>query len=316
MTSMPASRRARAMTLAPRSWPSRPGLAMSTRIFFSGIPQRPLEASSSVIENPAASSYGGFFVGAEDGSHGVADLTKRGVCLHRLVDVRHQVFMAELPVGRSRGVSRLCVCARRLPKGQQRAVDGGLRAVCTKFSEAIRLAMSNGLINLQNLERLLGGDKIVYSDHDFLFFVERLLVAIGSFGDFTLWIASLDGGDHPAHRVNLVNVVPSSGFYLVGKGFHEVGAAQRIDGISNAGFVSDDLLRAQSDRSGKLGRQRPRLVERIGMQRLRAAQNGRQRLQRRAHHIVERLLCRQRAPGGLGVETQRPSARIFCRVTL
>src|ERR1700721_340530 len=29
---MPASRSARAMTLAPRSWPSRPGLATSTRI--------------------------------------------------------------------------------------------------------------------------------------------------------------------------------------------------------------------------------------------------------------------------------------------
>src|SRR5579872_862833 len=32
MTSMPASRSARAMTLAPRSCPSRPGLATSTRI--------------------------------------------------------------------------------------------------------------------------------------------------------------------------------------------------------------------------------------------------------------------------------------------
>src|SRR3954447_16236468 len=32
MTSMPASRRARAMILAPRSWPSRPGLATTTRI--------------------------------------------------------------------------------------------------------------------------------------------------------------------------------------------------------------------------------------------------------------------------------------------
>src|SRR5579859_4774613 len=35
MTSMPASRRARAITFAPRSWPSRPGLATSTRIFCS-----------------------------------------------------------------------------------------------------------------------------------------------------------------------------------------------------------------------------------------------------------------------------------------
>src|SRR3990170_6746819 len=32
MTSMPASRSARATTLAPRSWPSRPGLAMRTRM--------------------------------------------------------------------------------------------------------------------------------------------------------------------------------------------------------------------------------------------------------------------------------------------
>src|SRR3954467_6718724 len=34
MTSMPASRSARAMIFAPRSWPSRPGLATTTRIFF------------------------------------------------------------------------------------------------------------------------------------------------------------------------------------------------------------------------------------------------------------------------------------------
>src|SRR5918994_6950151 len=32
MTSMPASRKARAMIFAPRSWPSRPGLATTTRI--------------------------------------------------------------------------------------------------------------------------------------------------------------------------------------------------------------------------------------------------------------------------------------------
>src|SRR3954453_21494879 len=35
MTSMPASRNARAITLAPRSWPSRPGFATRTRIFCS-----------------------------------------------------------------------------------------------------------------------------------------------------------------------------------------------------------------------------------------------------------------------------------------
>src|SRR5688500_5171866 len=43
MTSIPASRRARAMILAPRSWPSRPGFATTTRIFrvtVSGIRRR------------------------------------------------------------------------------------------------------------------------------------------------------------------------------------------------------------------------------------------------------------------------------------
>src|SRR5256885_10779192 len=37
MTSMPASRSARAITFAPRSWPSRPGFATNTRIFCSGV---------------------------------------------------------------------------------------------------------------------------------------------------------------------------------------------------------------------------------------------------------------------------------------
>src|SRR5208283_2357134 len=35
MTSIPASRSARAIIFAPRSWPSSPGLAISTLIFFS-----------------------------------------------------------------------------------------------------------------------------------------------------------------------------------------------------------------------------------------------------------------------------------------
>src|SRR5919108_697133 len=37
MTSIPASRRARAMIFAPRSWPSNPALAMTTRIFRAGL---------------------------------------------------------------------------------------------------------------------------------------------------------------------------------------------------------------------------------------------------------------------------------------
>jgi hypothetical protein len=41
MTSIPASRNARATILAPRSWPSRPGFATSTRIFLDELKNPP-----------------------------------------------------------------------------------------------------------------------------------------------------------------------------------------------------------------------------------------------------------------------------------
>src|ERR1041384_303825 len=49
MTSMPASRNARAMTFTPRSWPSSPGLASSTLIRCSLIVVTLLIISSSFV---------------------------------------------------------------------------------------------------------------------------------------------------------------------------------------------------------------------------------------------------------------------------
>src|SRR5690242_2148397 len=43
MTSIPASRSARAMIFAPRSWPSRPGLATTTRIFRASLTRGSVE---------------------------------------------------------------------------------------------------------------------------------------------------------------------------------------------------------------------------------------------------------------------------------
>ena len=47
------------------------------------------------------------------------------------------------------------------------------------------------------------------------------------------------------------------------------------------------------------------------MERLRAAEDGRERLKRGADDVVVRLLPGERAAGGLGVEAKRPGARIF-----
>ena len=65
-----------------------------------------------------------------------------------------------------------------------------------------------------------------------------------------------------------------------GQCFDSVGAAHRIYGIRNAGFMSNDLLRPQSQTRRISRRNRKRFVLRIGVQRLRATQYGRQCLNR------------------------------------
>jgi hypothetical protein len=91
--------------------------------------------------------------------------------------------------------------------------------------------------------------------------------------------SAFDGRDHAAQRVDLVDVIPRAALDLRSSALDEITAAQRIGRIRHAAFVRDDLLRAQRDGGRKFGRQRPSLVQRIRVQRLRAAQHRRQRLQ-------------------------------------
>src|SRR6185295_7579035 len=94
MTSIPASRSARATTFAPRSCPSSPGFAMSTRIL------RPVPAGPGVVIAPTteavafASEDRGFFVFAPDLAQGVAHLAQRGVRAGRFDHGVHEVVAA------------------------------------------------------------------------------------------------------------------------------------------------------------------------------------------------------------------------------
>ena len=60
-----------------------------------------------------------------------------------------------------------------------------------------------------------------------------------------------------------------------------------------------------------LGGQRQRFVHAVGVQRLRAAQHGGQRLEGHAHDVVLRLLGGERDAGRLGVEAHQPGARVL-----
>ena len=89
--------------------------------------------------------------------------------------------------------------------------------------------------------------------------------------------------------------------------------ADRVDRVRDAAFGGDDLLRPQGDPRRLLRRQRERFVAAVAVQRLRAAEHGRQRLQRDADDVVVRLLGGERAAGGLRVEAQLLRPRIASR---
>src|SRR3990170_1164348 len=100
MTSYPASRSARAMIFAPRSWPSSPGFPTRTRTFRSFFPGFPLDLPISralAMSFPPCCLLIHRRVGIR--SHrlpeGVADFAERDVLPHRVEDDRHQVGPGE-----------------------------------------------------------------------------------------------------------------------------------------------------------------------------------------------------------------------------
>src|SRR5229473_927866 len=245
-------------------------------------------------------SDGDFFVDAEDVAEGVADFAEGGVGFHGVVEEGHEVVFT-LGGG---------------AEGVEAAVDFGLGAIGAEPFQANGLALRHRLVNLKNLQRLFLSHKIVHADNNFFFFIDGYLVTIGGFGDFALRVAALDGGNHAAHGVDAIDVFPCATLDFVGERFDKIRAAERVHRVGDAGFVGDDLLRAQGDGGGELRRQRPGFVQRIGVQRLRAAEHRGESLNRGADYVVVRLLRRQRAAGGLRMKTQRPGARILGLVAL
>src|SRR5687767_835870 len=94
MTSIPASRNARAITLAPRSCPSSPGLAMITRSFRIWANLQSIFNLQSEIGNFTISDYRHFFIFAPDLAERVAHLAEGGVGAYRLQDLGHDVVGA------------------------------------------------------------------------------------------------------------------------------------------------------------------------------------------------------------------------------
>ena len=217
------------------------------------------------------------------------------------------------------GLRRRIFCGRRAQR-LQRAVHRFLRSSRAQVLQLGCLLVARLLADVEDLLRRLVDDIIIDADDDLLFLLDGALVCVAGFGDLLLREAMLDGLHHAAHRVQLAEVFEGAVFHVLGQPLDEVGPAQRVRSVGHAGFIGEDLLRAQRDARGILGGQRECFVEAVGVQRLRSAENRCERLDGDARDIVLRLLRGERNPGGLGVETHpggaqhsvRRSARSWC----
>src|ERR1700722_13508485 len=128
MTSMPASRKARAMILAPRSWPSRPGLATTTRILPLGGASA--DTCSDLQDNRVALSA----AGADRGAAVAAAATAQ------LVDERADDARAG--------------SADRVTEGNSTTVDVDLVLVDAEHPDRVERDRGEGLVDLPQVDVL------------------------------------------------------------------------------------------------------------------------------------------------------------------
>src|SRR5712692_1723262 len=256
------------------------------------LPRPPLNVRMS----PLGLSKRGFLIRAEDSPQDVAHFTQRGVLAHALEDIGHQVLVR--PGGGSEGF--------------EGCPNPDVVAPFLQLLELLKLMPRHLLIDHQDFDgALFFSDEIVDADDDFLLALDRLLVGVSRLVDFLLWKPSFDGRHHAAHGVNLVEIVVTRLLSLERTLLDKIRPPERINGAGDAAFVGEYLLGAQGQRHSLLGGQGPGLVKRIGVQRLRPAEDCRERLNGGADHVVVRLLGGERAPSRLCVEPADPGAPVL-----
>src|SRR5215469_9671199 len=216
MTSMPASRKARAMILAPRSCPSSPGLATTTR---KGLFIR-LPASVMSVDERSA-------ILAEHSAKHIAHLAHRRLSLDGPYYRGHDILPSD------RGLFDLL----------QRAADLRLR---TRFSDALRpldLTLPQTRVQYKGFEgqcrhRL---HLHVHPDDELLLCFQSMLVRGRRIGNLPLNEPILDRANHAAAVENLPDQRLGLLLQAVGERFDVVGAAQRIDNVGEPVFEREDL---------------------------------------------------------------------------
>ena len=146
---------------------------------------------------------------------------------------------------------------------------------------------------------------LVDADDGLLARIDGGLAPGGGLLDAHLGQAGLDGLGHAAERFDFLQVLARLLDERVGEVLDVVGAGPRIDRAADAGLLLEVKLGVAGDAGREIGGQRDRLVERVGVERLRLAAGGGQRLEAGAGDVVERILRREAPARGLRVRAQR-----------
>ena len=154
-----------------------------------------------------------------------------------------------------------------------------------------------GVIDLERFEQIFVLQAIfVHPDDHIVAAVDARLSRGGGGFDHRLGPAGRHGLCHAAFIFDAFDDLPCLVDQFLRQRLDIIGTAERVDDLGHPGLFLDDDLGVARDAGGEVGRQRDRFIERVGMQRLGAAEHRRHRLDRRAHDIVVRVLLGERDP--------------------
>src|SRR6266704_3118435 len=132
----------------------------------------------------------------------IADFAYSGVRANSIDDEWHGVRGRDIPIRLS---------PRLLGGGSLQRVETALhfliRASFPQSGELSRLLPRDAFIDVKSIRRLFFDCEVVHADNDLFFSLDRVLILVRCLGDFFLWVAPFNGFNHPAHGVELAEII-------------------------------------------------------------------------------------------------------------
>src|SRR5690606_30292520 len=258
---MPASRSARAITLAPRSWPSSPGFAMMTRVFVMNLPcirpapESPFyckghsaagrphachRASNGYVERRPPSfrtSPRDYVPVAAPTCHAPAAVTDP-LNRHRLVKLSPQIAQRAAHFTDCHAVARavderghdVVVGTRHVAEPVERPLHAPGVPPAPPVAAARHVPRHRFVVDLERLNRHVPVVAAhVHPDNLAFTTLDLELCAIGAFGNPALRQSLLDGGDHAPGPIDYFDIGQRLVDEIPREPLHEPRPAERID---------------------------------------------------------------------------------------